>query len=113
MAALKKWVEPAALAVSDPVYTQHNAMHGLTGDPMTKTRFRRSYFILLESWIPIMGTDTRREEESFLELSFQWVCNLAYILTVNLSRPLFALAFVIEPMTDCRTNTLDLCGEVL
>lgn len=42
VAALKKWVAAAALAVSNPVYTQHNAMHGLTGDPMTKTTFRRS-----------------------------------------------------------------------
>lgn len=42
VAALKKWVIPTALAVSNPVYTQHNAMHGLTGDPTTKTTFRHS-----------------------------------------------------------------------
>lgn len=110
MAALKKWVMPTALAVSNPVYTQHNAMHGLTGDPMTKTTFRRS--------VDLTGVlDSRLMEEIpgggrvLSRTFFHQVCDLTYILTVNLNWPLFALVFVVEPVADCSSTLLTCVGR--
>lgn len=112
MAALKKWVEPAALAVSDPVYTQHNAMHGLTGDPMTKTRFRRSWLILLESWIPIIGNRYQEGGRVLSRTFFSVGLQFSLHFDCEFEQATFCFSFCYRTC-DRLQNTLDLCGEVL
>lgn len=85
-------------AASSPVYTKHNAMHGLTGDPVTKTQIQELlvYLNSLGSWIPIIGTRYQEGGRVLSRTFFQQVCNFAYILTVNMNRPLFALVLVLS-----------------